>query len=176
MCDMTHSNVTWLFHMRWLQLVGSLKVQVSFAKEPYKRDYILFTEETFKFQEPTHRVTRLGIQYIAQGAARQGAACIPVHVLFQCVCVTHSYVWHDSFICACVTWLIHTCTCDVTHSYVYAWHDSFVCVRVAWLIHMCMRDMTHSCVYVWHDSFICVCVTWLIRVCTCDVTHSYVYA
>jgi len=27
--------------MRWLRLVGSLKTQVSFAKEPYKRDYIL---------------------------------------------------------------------------------------------------------------------------------------
>jgi len=28
-------------NMRWLRLVGSLKVQVSFAKEPYKREYIL---------------------------------------------------------------------------------------------------------------------------------------
>ena len=28
-------------HMGWLQLVGSLKLQVSFAKEPYQRDYIL---------------------------------------------------------------------------------------------------------------------------------------
>jgi len=27
--------------MGWLQLVGSLKLEVSFAKEPYKRDYIL---------------------------------------------------------------------------------------------------------------------------------------
>jgi len=30
-------------HMGWLRLVGSLKLQVSFAKEPYKRDYILQT-------------------------------------------------------------------------------------------------------------------------------------
>jgi len=28
-------------HMGWLRLVGSLKLQVSFAKEPYKRVYIL---------------------------------------------------------------------------------------------------------------------------------------
>jgi len=28
-------------HMGWLRLVGSLKLQVSFAKEPYKRDDIL---------------------------------------------------------------------------------------------------------------------------------------
>jgi len=27
--------------MRWLRLVGSVKLQVSFAKEPYKRDDIL---------------------------------------------------------------------------------------------------------------------------------------
>jgi len=27
--------------MGWLQVVGSLKLYVSFAKEPYKRDYIL---------------------------------------------------------------------------------------------------------------------------------------
>ena len=97
-------------------------------------------------------------------------------LIHMCV-MTHSYVWHDSFIC--VTWLIHTC--DMTHSYVC--HDSFICVP--WLIHMC--EMTHS--HVWHDSFIFVtrfggfwrcsifsrhdgihmrqnlftCVTWLIR-------------
>ena len=77
--------------------------------------------------------------------------------------MTHSYAWHDSFIC--VTWLIHTC--DMTHSYV--WHDSFICdmthsymsqeafTCVTWLVYMC--DMTHS--YAWHDSFICV--TWLIN-------------
>ena len=29
------------FEMYWLRLVGSLKLQVSFAKEPFKRDYIL---------------------------------------------------------------------------------------------------------------------------------------
>jgi len=28
-------------HVGWLRAVGSIKLQVSFAKEPYKRDYIL---------------------------------------------------------------------------------------------------------------------------------------
>ena len=81
--------------------------------------------------------------------------------------MTHSCVWHDSFICVisqvlvCVTERIDTC--DMTHSYV--WHDWFICVP--WLIHMC--DMTHS--YVWHDhSHVChvksdVCQMWL--------THTY---
>jgi len=37
-----NSTVHWCkYDMRWLRLVGSLKSQVSFAKEPYKRDYIL---------------------------------------------------------------------------------------------------------------------------------------
>jgi len=95
--------------------------------------------------------------------------------------MTHSYVWHDSFICE--TWLIHMC--DMTHSQHSTW------LRVTWLLHM--WDMTHS--YVWHDSFICetwlihildamiqssltlvldstwLRATWLIHM--CDVTHSY---
>ena len=41
------SKAQWVFSiqkthtMGWLRLVGSVKLQVSFAKEPYKRDYIL---------------------------------------------------------------------------------------------------------------------------------------
>jgi len=34
-------GLTILISMGWLRLVGSFKSQVSFAKEPYKRDYIL---------------------------------------------------------------------------------------------------------------------------------------
>jgi len=71
--------------------------------------------------------------------------------------MTHSYVWHDSFICG--TRLIHMC--DMTHSHV--WHASFICVT--WRVQT--RDMTHS--YVQHDSFLHM--TWLIRM--CDMTHFY---
>ena len=70
--------------------------------------------------------------------------------------MTHSYVWHDSFIC--VTWLIHMC--DMTHSYV--WHHSFnhthnlsvaqqPTTMTSW-IYGC--DMT--CWYLWHDWFTCL--------------------
>ena len=81
--------------------------------------------------------------------------------------MTHSYVWHDSFIRA--TWLVHTCgrwcwirwsPCSAS----YVWRDSFI--RVTWLLHSC--DMTYS--YVWHEPFICA--TWLLH--TCDMTHSHV--
>ena len=52
--------------------------------------------------------------------------------------MTHSYVWHDLFICdmthSYVTWLIHMC--DMTYSY------------VTWLIHKC------------HAAFICAMTHW----------------
>jgi len=37
----SHQLVTPCQHMGWLRLVDSLQLQVSFAKEPYKRDDIL---------------------------------------------------------------------------------------------------------------------------------------
>jgi len=67
--------------------------------------------------------------------------------------MTHSYVWHDSFIC--VPWLIHMCA--MTHSYM--WHDSFICMT--WLIHGCDRTLSYVTwlIFKWHISV------------TCDVTH-----
>jgi len=40
--------------MGWLQLVGSFKLSVSFAKEPYKRE-LYSAKETYNFKEPTNR-------------------------------------------------------------------------------------------------------------------------
>jgi len=73
--------------------------------------------------------------------------------------MTHSYVWHASFIC--VSWLIHMC--DMPDSHLW----NYVFIRVAYLIHMC--DMPHS--HVWHASF--TCVTCLIHM--CDMPHSYLW-
>jgi len=71
--------------------------------------------------------------------------------------MTHSCVWHDSFVC--VTWLI--LVCDMTHSCVQ--HDAFVCV----IILVC--DMTHSCVR--HDSLVCVCISNSLVVCVTQKTR-----
>ena len=72
--------------------------------------------------------------------------------------MTHSYVWHDSFIC--VTWFVY----NVFIRLVLV--DSFI----HWVIWQCiillMWHMTYA--YVWHDSFLCV--TWIIYM--CDMTHS----
>jgi len=66
-----------------------------------------------------------------------------IHSLTRMCDVTHSYVWHDPFICVTK----HIRICDLTRSFV--WLDSFTCVT--WLIHMC--DIPHS--YVWYNSIIC---------------------
>jgi len=44
-------------NMGWLWFIGSLKLYVSFTKEPYKRDDVLQKqiEEPTNFQEPTNR-------------------------------------------------------------------------------------------------------------------------
>jgi len=49
--------------------------------------------------------------YVSTGAG----AVIRVPWRIHMCDMTHSYVWHDAFIC--VTWLIHMC--DMTHSYVW---------------------------------------------------------
>jgi len=104
--------------------------------------------------------------------------------------MTHSYVWHDSFLYA--AWLIQLC--DTTHSHV--WHGSFTCVTclndmcdmthsparhdsLVWfvyIIHIRVCDMTHSPYvntysYVWYKIFVCI-----LKIHMCDVTHSpYIY-
>jgi len=75
----------------------------------------------------------------------------------QSISMTHSNMWHDSFIY--VKWLINMH--EMTHSYL--WNKSFI--HVNWLIHM--REMTHS--HMWSASFIFV--KWLMY--TCEVPHSY---
>jgi len=76
--------------------------------------------------------------------------------------MTHSCVWHDSFMC--VTFLIHVC--NMTHSCVC--HDSFKCVT--WLLHVCAMIQHIS----WCDLTRHICVTWLITHYIC-VTWLIIY-
>ena len=186
-CDMFMHASLWI-HMGWLHLVGSFKIWVSFAKEPYKRDPVL--------QKRPIILRSLRIEATPY-ALYDSFICVTSRV--DVCAMTHPSVCHDSFICVtwrirthytthlcvyhftliCVPWLIHMC--DSTHSYVwrdpYAWHDSFICVTFC--IDRCA--MTHP--YLWHDSSICVtwiiCVTWVIGACDmthwmCAITHPWV--
>ena len=103
MCDTTHSYV-WhdsftcihRYVMGWLRLVGSIRWQVCFAKEPYKRDYIL---------QKRPMIASILLTVANRTSAATSASS------------THNYnVWHVSF--TCVPWLIHTS--DITHAAISA--------------------------------------------------------
>ena len=53
-CAHVHICLHTQIFMVWLWLVGSIKLKVSFAKEPYKGDYI-FAKETYNLIDPTNR-------------------------------------------------------------------------------------------------------------------------
>jgi len=100
--------------------------------------------------------------------------------------MTHTYVWHDSFIHA--RWLTHMSDMiqlDFTHtqnksvwinkSLVNPKSTSIQSSKPCTVLQYPSRkadfiqlDFTHT--HVWHDS--CICMTWLIH--TCKMTHSYV--
>jgi len=50
---------TWRFDMVWLRLVGSLKMWVSFAKDPYKRD-LYSAKKSYIFNEAANRSHHIG--------------------------------------------------------------------------------------------------------------------
>jgi len=68
---------------------------------------------------------------------------------------------------SCVTWLIHTFLCGITHPYILVWHDSFI-------IDMCAYN-THKARM--NGVVTLTCVTWLVRrvqndPLVCEMTHS----
>jgi len=171
------------------RLYISIPYDVSFAKEIYKRDYILQKRPTCVYISITYR---LGIAYFARATwlIHDWFMCDIrlIHVCDRSICVTH--VGHALF--ACITWLSHDSflcvTSDsficVTHSDVWhTWGMSYLDVwdetRATCLIHKC--DITHvkhalfTCVtwhmwdmsdsHVWHDT----CGTCLLHM--CDMTN-----
>ena len=101
--------------MGWLRLVGSLKLQVSFANEPFKRDYILQTKPII-FKEPTNRshpiVVRAAISslFFRARAAQKGVLCV-----FYAECTTKNTfadslaqedVFLDLFCCGSLLFLV----------------------------------------------------------------------
>jgi len=191
MCRM-HST-----YMGWLQLVGSLKLQISCA------EYTLFYRALLQKRPIILRslvVAATAYEYMctysyAAKVARprntqdsNSSVYMRTHTHIRACTHTytpHTRVWHDSFIC--VTWLIHLCDVHTWHAYVRHTHththtqqscqmpraSSFVCVTLR--IHTCDMTRTYVC-HVWHDSYICVPrVTWLVHMCaTCDMTRTYV--
>ena len=114
-----------------------------FAKEPYKREYILQKRPViFRSLLATH--CRSWRRWVMNHLFACHDSLIRVTWLIEIRDVTRLFAWRDSLIC--VTWLVDIW--DMSHSQV--WHDSFICETR--LILVC--DMTH--LHLWHVSFISV--------------------
>ena len=92
---------------RWLPLVGSLKLYVSFAQEPYKRDDILHKRPIL-----LRSLLMVATPYLL---SRSLAKCVCVCVRV-CVCVyvcvyVYVYVYASVCVCACVCVCVCVCVC-----------------------------------------------------------------
>jgi len=156
-------------HMGWPQLVGSLKWWVSFAKEPYKRDYILqkrriILRSLLIVATPYH-IGRLFLNRsflcVNRSLLRVNRSNAWYHMHDMTYPhATHSHVWHDLF--TRVIW-------DMTQSNV--WHDSLTYPHAthSHVVHVISRIRSMiSRIRSSHDAMI-----WRNRM--CDMTHSRIH-
>jgi len=141
------SYVAWLVHLStgWRRLVGCLNLQVFFwAKEPliiglFGGKWPIKIKHPMTPRHPVRRrvhvcgtarwlnVYKPGTAYtlLPRTPGQQAKSSI------EMCDTTHSYVWHDPFICD--TWLIQMYGMTSSH----VWHDSCSCTYVTQPVHMC---------------------------------------
>jgi len=122
---MSHMSISHV--MGWLRWVGSLKLYVSFAKEPYKRDDILQKRPVI-----LRGLLIVATPYVWMRQHRQDFSHWAR--VYICVCVR---VWIIRNVCACV-------------------YESFEMWSRLWWVCVCMFVCVHVCVYVWSEIWMCV--------------------
>jgi len=125
--------------MGWLQLVGSIKLQVSFAKEPYKRDDILQKRPVILSMLLTVATPYRIIFDPVWGHAH-------VTWLIRVWDMTNSCAWHDS------SWYQSWCQSNVNHV-------DFI------LDHVGSYLILFEAMRMWHDALICdvALCTWNVK-------------
>ena len=106
--------------MGWLRLVGPLKLQVSFAKEPYKTDDILQKRPII-----IRSLLIIATKYIPQVPT---CLCVCAYVcacMYLCVCVC---VCLCVYVCVCVRVCVYVCVCVCVGGCVCVCRSVFVCV------------------------------------------------
>ena len=142
--------------MGWLRLVGSLKLQVSFANEPYKRDYILQKRPIF-----LRSLLSVATPYLFEDLYQ-------LHDYISCVTILH----HNLTISLYLTWLTSRVRVDYYLfedlsplydyiSYVTILHHNLtISLYLTWLTHTGRVD--HYSFDVGHDSWLITHHSWLI--------------
>jgi len=168
--------------MGWLRLVGSLKLQVSFAKEPYKWDCILH-KRPITLRSLLIEATPYCIWSVIQSRSPISISLVS----FQRNAAKETWRTRSSI----EIWDSRNDTPNATgcmcHSAKQSW--LYICVQIyvcVW-IDACMSNGLYPCtVYVCICVLVCICVTWCVYVCkyvqiilnTCYVyiyIHTYTY-
>ena len=179
--------------MRWLRLVGSLKSDVSFAKEPYKRDDILqqrpiFLRSPLIEATPYHAywpsVVRQWV-YTAHADILQCVRDYTPHVLTFCSAIKGIYhtCWHSAVqwsvlaarhdILSALESMYHTYRHDAVRDREYTPHELALCSARESVCHTHRHYAVRYRAYATRTDIIhlwCVC-----DVCVCDANSSLAY-
>ena len=147
--------------MGWLRLVGSFKSQVSFAKEPYKRDDILQKRHTV-----LRRLLIVATPYVylclcmfiyvpISEVIRPSAeiyVCRYIHKICEYICI---YI----YMCVCMCIRVSMCLClkSQGHGPIYIYVDVY--------IHTCIY--TYMYIYIYVYIYICIFVCMYVYPCIC---------
>jgi len=149
----THCNIWPWLCMGWLRLVGFSNLQVSFAKEPYKRDYILQKRPIILrslLMDTSDQV--LATKWVQHPLV--STKCFVRKIVLS----TTSFVRNNKriFMCMCVFICVYTCilipSACKTHVYTACNHTSLIGIFICEYVCICM------CVY----TYLCMCICIMI--------------